>query len=107
MTVKSPYVVLNVVLVIALILALIGKQEKRVVIPPAVIEGWDSQVTQQVYIVVKAKQITAICSREESARKYADESRGGIIQLGINNGCDTAFELHRDGDVLEFKIASW
>lgn len=100
------YVTLLVVIVI-LALALIGKQEKKIIIPPTLTEGWASQVTQQAYLVIKDKQIIAICSREESAEKYAEEKDASVFDVGINNGTDVVLELRRDGEKLTLNIASW
>lgn len=107
MTFRSGVDGVLVIVIIALTLILIGKREKSVVIPPALTEGWASQVTQQAYLVVKDKQIIAICSREESATKYADEHDAAAFTVGINNGTDIVLELKRDGENLTLNIASW
>lgn len=102
----SLYVIL-ITIIIALIIALMDKREEGVVIPPTITKGWTSQVTQQAYLVVKDKQIIAICSREESATKYADENDAAAFTVGINNGTDVVLELKRDSEKLTINIASW
>ena len=102
--------VLEVVLFIVIIflaLALMSKREKGIKIPPAIAEGWASQVTQQAYLVVKDKQIIAICSREKSATNYASEHDAAAFTVGINNGLDVVLELKRDDEKLTLNIARW
>lgn len=99
--------VVLVVTIVILTLALIGKQEKKIIIPPTLTEGWASQVTQQAYLVIKDKQVIAICSREESAKKYAEERDASAFPVGINNGSDIVLELKRDGEEMTLNIASW
>lgn len=107
MTFSSVLNVVLVIVIIALALALMSKREKGVVIPPALTEGLANQVTQQAYLVVKDKQIIAICSKEQSAKNYADENDALAFTVGINNGTDVVLELKRDDEKLTLNIASW
>jgi len=100
-------ILITVIIALALALVLIGKREKGIVIPPTITEGWASQVTQQAYLIVKDKQVIAICSRKESAEKYAKERDAAAFTVGINNGSDIILELKRDGEKLTLNIASW
>ena len=110
MTVRQFHIVVDaILLVVIVILALlhVGPREEKIVVPPTLTEGWAGQVTQQAYLVVKNKQIIAICSREESAKKYAEERDASAFTVGINNGTDVVVELSRDDDGLTLNIASW
>lgn len=110
MTINTIRIGLEVVIVIGIIVLAccqMGKRDGAIVIPPILTEGWASQVTQQAYFVVKDKQVIAICSREESAKKYAEERDAATFTVGINNGSDVILELKRDSETLTLNIASW